>query len=148
MILQVITLAALLVGGTLEAQTRTYGQVWFKNGGADLYRDSLGLRVQIGSGTDARRTTVLRIPPPVALGIALALDGQLPAKDTLPIGPYNGVTVRCASAGCWLTMTTPGLASYFRPSPNIPASRLPEIRAALVNALQGSDVPAVVIDLR
>lgn len=139
-------IVAFCLAAPLSAQTRTYGQIWFKNGGADLYRDSLGLLVQVGSGTDARRTTLLRIPPPVALGLAVALEA--PCRDTLLIGPYSGVTWRCAASGWWLTMTTPGLGSYFRPSPNIPPSRVPEIRAAIINALRGADVPAVVIDLR
>lgn len=143
-----VCLVAMFAAGTLRAQTRTYGQIWFTNGGAYLFRDSLGLRVQIGSAADARRTAVWRIPPIVALGVAVTLESPLPARDTLPIGPLGGATWRCAISGCWVVFTTPGLGSYFRPSPNIPASRLPEVRAALINALQGADVPAVVIDLR
>jgi hypothetical protein len=145
----VVLVMALAVVPARAQSTRTYAQIWFKNGAADLYRDSLGLRLEIGSSTDSRRHLTLRPPPLLALGIAVALDAPLPTKDTLPIGPFDGATWRCfAVAGCWVTITTPGLGSYFRPTPNLPPERVRDVKAAIVNALQGADVPSIVMDLR
>jgi hypothetical protein len=131
-----------------RAQTsRMYGQVYFKNGGAYIMRDSAGVVVQIGSANDVRRTVVLRTDPVALLGIVAAFGGTLP-KQTLPIGPYAGVTWRADTSGVWATIVTPGLGGYFRPTPNVPPHAIPFVRAALIFALQGLDVEPVIVDLK
>lgn len=145
-----LTLLLLFAAPLMAQQTsRVYAQINFKNGGLLLLRDSLGVAVNTGSATDARRAVHERVNPQGWLGLSVLMAQPLP-NDTPTYSPPNtGMTWRCShsAGGCWLILTTIGLGSYWRPTPNIPEAQLPALRIAIVNALQGADVPNTFIDL-